>query len=289
MRSIPIYAESGAMALSDEQADPEVDFIGIPREVSTFEMPRLPDPGPASSAAHRLLADFVDRYGAWLASGGEAPALELAGIDAATRVVVDEALGEGEVSAIADAGDGLRIRIQETVFAGVWREQRRDAAGRTLDDRLIGAAVPAVLGRIARERSAPRLRERPVPATAMNVQALVTELQDAIDRCDEATPARVINLTLLPLSPADVGHLDALLEGGAVVILSRGFGNCRVSSTAARDVWRVQYFNTMQTLILNTIEVCRMPEAALAAREDLEETHQRLADLVLWMGTSSSP
>ena len=47
------------------------------------------------------------------------------------------------------------------------------------------------------------------------------------------------------------------------MILSRGFGNCRITSTAARDIWRVQYFNNMQTLILNTIEVVAMPEVAV--------------------------
>ncbi|MGZ5893534.1 MAG: hydrogenase expression/formation protein, partial [Caldimonas sp.] len=109
---------------------------------------------------------------------------------------------------------------------------------------------------------------------------------EAIDRSSPATPAHVINLTLLPLSPEDVAHLDAVLDGGSVVILSRGFGNCRISSTAARDVWRVQYFNNMQTLILNTIEVVAMPEVALAAREDIVETHERLADLVRWMDES---
>jgi hydrogenase-1 operon protein HyaF len=96
----------------------------------------------------------------------------------------------------------------------------------------------------------------------------------------------VINLTLLPMTPEDSAHIDRLLDGGSVVILSRGFGNCRISSTAARNVWRVQYFNNMQTLILNTIEVVPMPEVAIAAREDMLETHGRLADLVQWMGDS---
>jgi hydrogenase-1 operon protein HyaF len=120
----------------------------------------------------------------------------------------------------------------------------------------------------------------------MNVPALIHELQDAIDRSGPATPAHVVNLTLLPLSPEDTAHIDRVLDGGAVVILSRGFGNCRISSTAARHVWRVQYFNNMQTLILNTIEVVAMPEAAVAAPEDLVETRARLAELVEWMGTT---
>jgi hydrogenase-1 operon protein HyaF len=129
----------------------------------------------------------------------------------------------------------------------------------------------------------------------MNLPPLLHELQEAMDACEtqlkagKAIPPHVINLTLLPLSLDDGKHLDALLEGGAVVILSRGFGNCRISSTAARHVWRVQYFNNMQTLILNTLEVVGLPEAALAAREDLLETRDRLVELVQWMGESLAP
>ena len=69
-------------------------------------------------------------------------------------------------------------------------------------------------------------------------------------------------------------------------MISRGFGNCRISSTLARDVWRVQYFNSMNTLILNTIEVVDVPEVALAADEDLCDSRARLAELIAWMGES---
>ena len=43
----------------------------------------------------------------------------------------------------------------------------------------------------------------------------------------------------------------------------------------------------MQTLILNTLEVVRVPEVALAADEDLAESRERLAELVEWMAESS--
>ena len=66
-------------------------------------------------------------------------------------------------------------------------------------------------------------------------------------------------------------------------MISRGFGNCRITSTLARDVWRVQYFNAMNTMILNTIEVVDVPEVALAAVEDLEDSRGRLAELIAWM------
>jgi hydrogenase-1 operon protein HyaF len=264
-----------------------VEYMPMPREMNTFEMPCLPEPGPDTdlAGARDVLAAFIGHMDRWLASGsaGQPPALDLAGLAAASLRVLNETLGEGEVSAMVEAGH--EIRVQETVFSGVWREQHLRGT-HLLHDYLLAAPIPPVVGALARERASAQLRALPLPAGAMNVPALVHELQDAMDRSGPGTPAHVINLTLLPLSPEDTAHLDAVLDGGSVVVLSRGFGNCRISSTAARNVWRVQYFNNMQTLILNTIEVVSMPEVAIAAQEDLAETRERLADLVQWMGDS---
>ena len=249
-------------------------------------MPRVPEPGAGAdvAGARDVLATFLQHFGSWLAQGGEPPALDLAGLAPDALRVLNETLGEGEVAAIVHSDHD--IRIQESVFSGVWREQHFDAGGALLHDYLLAAPIPKVVGRLAHDGAAARLRDLPLPTGAMNVPALVHELQDAMDRCAADVPAHVINLTLLPLSPEDIVHIDRVLDGGTVVILSRGFGNCRISSTAARHVWRVQYFNNMQTLILNTIEVVAMPEVAVAAREDLVESHERLAELVQWMSDS---
>jgi hydrogenase-1 operon protein HyaF len=96
----------------------------------------------------------------------------------------------------------------------------------------------------------------------------------------------VLNLTLFPLTPDDHQVLERALPVGPVAMISRGFGNCRVTSTAARDVWRVQYFNSMNTLILNTIEIVDVPEVALAAAEDLADSRVRLSELIEWMDES---
>jgi len=280
MRTVNIPIRS----LMPEPED-SVEYMPMPREMSTFEMPQLPEPGPGNdvAGARDVLDSFVSYFDAWLA-GGDLPALELLGLAPDTLRVLNETLGEGEVSAIVDAGH--EVRIQETVFSGVWREQHFHSTGALLHDYLLAAPIPPVVTEFARERASPTLRARELPAGAMNVPALVHELHSAMNRCAAGVPAHVINLTLLPLSPDDIVHIDQVLDGGTVVILSRGFGNCRISSTAARHVWRVQYFNNMQTLILNTIEVVAMPEVAVAAREDLVESHQRLAELVQWMSDS---
>jgi hydrogenase-1 operon protein HyaF len=254
--------------------------------MSTFEMPRPPEaqPGNDVAVARGVLQTFLVHFDAWLEDGGEPAALDLAGLAPEALRALNETLGEGEVSAIVKAE--FNIHVQETVFAGVWREQHFGATGELLHDYLLAAPIPPVVGRAAAERAATKLRALELPAGATSLPALLHELQNAMDRCSHDTPARVINLTLLPLSREDSIYLDLVLDGGSVVILSRGFGNCRVSSTAARHVWRVQYFNNMQTLLLNTLEVVQMPEVAIAAREDLLETRERLADLVQWMGES---
>ena len=98
--------------------------------------------------------------------------------------------------------------------------------------------------------------------------------------------AHVINLTLFPMTPEDHVVLEQFLPVGSIAMISRGFGNCHVTSTGLTNVWRVQYFNNMNTLILNTIEIVDVPEVVLAAIEDLTDSRERLAELVEWMSES---
>jgi len=44
------------------------------------------------------------------------------------------------------------------------------------------------------------------------------------------------------------------------------------------NVWWVQYFNSMDMLILNTIEVSDVPEVAHASKEDYEDSIERLGE-----------
>jgi hydrogenase-1 operon protein HyaF len=114
----------------------------------------------------------------------------------------------------------------------------------------------------------------------MSAPALVADLIDKAAAHRAGMPAHVINLTLLPHTPRDLTHLDRALGTGAVTVLSRGHGNCRVDATAIPKVRRVRFFSSMDRLMLDTLDVCTIPEAALAAPEDPRDTADRLREAV---------
>lgn len=235
--------------------------------------------------ARELMAEFLGRMSVWQPGDQATPAVDLLGMPPAALTVVNEVTGEGEVG-IRLAG-GSEVRIQETVFAGVWRVCRLDGEGRVVQDRIEGGAIPEVVLHTARLGAHPALEvpELPdLPEGVMNGPALLHEIGAQMAAWRPGDPAHVINLTLLPLSAEDHALLACALPQGPVSIMSRGFGNCRISSTTARNVWRVQYFNNLQTLILDTIEVVDVPEVALAAPEDIADSRERLAELLDWMG-----
>jgi hydrogenase-1 operon protein HyaF len=233
-------------------------------------------------AARGLIAGFLEGMSAWRPGERDTPSIDLSGVSPGVLAIINEVMGEGEVSIrLAGAED---VRIQETVFAGVWRVCRFDADGRLVQDRIEGCPIPAVVLQAA-ERGARTAPAAPAPPEGvMNAPALLHEIAAQMAGWRPGDRAHVINLTLLPLSAEDHMLLAGALPQGPVSIMSRGFGNCRISSTTARNVWRVQYFNNLQALILDTIEVVDIPEVALAAPEDIADSRERLAELLAWMG-----
>lgn len=269
---------------SQPAEDEELQYLPMPREMNTFEMPRVPeraDPA-ALRAARALLAGFLERLGAWNPEGAErGPQVPLTDVPPAVLALVNEMLGEGEVSIRVD-GDRA-YRIQESVFTGLWRVCALDGEGRLADDWLEAGPLPSVVTDVARASAASAPPLANVPPGAMNSPALLSELGSQMGSRRDGEPAHVINLTLFPMTPEDHLVMEQALPNGPVAMISRGFGNCHITSTSLRDVWRVQYFNSMKTLILNTVEVVAVPAVALAAPEDLAESRDRLAELIAWL------
>ena len=281
MKPLPIPVYAIGPGSQPPEAEP-LNILPLPSGMSTFRMPVVPESADrqAMARARDLLGDLLERLEAWDGVDGAHPRLDVTVLDDAALEVLNQVLGEGEVS-IKLQGEP-EIRIQESLFAGVWRVQRLDGDGRLRGDEIEACSIPGAVRRVA-AGAATGLRAVDIPAGAMNSPALLREIREWVHRYRPGHPAHVVNLTLLPLAPEDHRVLEHALPVGAVAMMSRGFGNCRITSTTAPHVWRVQYFNNMQTLILNTIEVVDVPEVAIAAPDDLADTRERLAELVAWM------
>jgi len=280
MRDFPIPVVAIGPGSQGLPEDEPPDCPALPQGMHTFEPPPLPeaaDPAARDEALALLRALHVAirtvPFGA-----ADYPVFALDALSPAARRLVNEALGQGEVSALAEGVPALHV--QETVFAGLWRTQEVDAAGRVCADRIEACPVPAALAARALAVAGRELVLPAPPAGVMNAPALLAELKDVAADFAPGDPAHVINLTLLPLVPSDLEHLLRALGAGCAVILSRGYGNCRISSTMLANTWWVQYYNSSDALILNTIEVATVPEVVLAAAEDFADSGARLAEWI---------
>jgi len=270
---------TGRIAQPVEADDATFDFMEMPKDMRTYAAPLLPEPEEVENIA-AALAVLTDVQKAAEAAG---PAMasrifDITALDASNRAFVDQALGEGEVSIVA----GGTIQVQESVLAGIWRVHETDPTGALLRDFIEVGAFPGLVLDMANASTLEALRSHrgALPAGVLNAPALVTELEDHLLRHRPEDPAHVINLTLLPLSDEDVLFLEERLGPGAVTILSRGYGNCRITSTSTRNTWWVRYFNSRDSIVLNTIEVVGVPNVACAAEEDLTDSAQRLGEIL---------
>jgi hydrogenase-1 operon protein HyaF len=248
----------------------------VDADMATFRPPPLPQAADPSAlcAVRAVLAQLI---GALRAQPRGGSVLDLGGLDAATLTLLDQTLGEGEVSAIVRAP--CAMRIQETAFAGIWRVRAEAAEGAPVE-RIETGAIPAAVPAAMRALTARTLPRPPAVEGLMNAPSLLTEIADHAARGDGE--GHIINLALLPMTPQDLAWLAAALGEGPVRLLSRGYGNCRITGTRLANVWRVQYFNSMDVPILDTVEVTDVPAAALAAPEDLADSIGRLEE---WLAT----
>lgn len=270
-----------ALGAGSQPEDPDLAYMPLPGEVESFIMPALPSSEDVShlGRAIELIGQLAALAARW--QPGERCVRELAGLNSEELVLVNQVLGEGEVSAKALLADGGEARIQESVFAGVWRVCRFDANGQQTGDSVEVAPIPELL--IERAQAASRWLDAlpPMPATLMNAAPIGAEL---LARQRQALDSpHVINFTLLPVTPDDLAWITELVGEGAVGIFSRGYGKCRVLATALTHVWRVQYFNTMNTLLLDTLEITRIPDVTLADGEDIADSAERLGEAHHWL------
>ncbi|MCB1484753.1 MAG: hydrogenase expression/formation protein [Hyphomicrobiaceae bacterium] len=258
----------------------ELQYMEMPKAMRTYSAPSLPEPEEIEDISHALslLQSVADAAQCASADPNKTQHIDITDLDAQNRAFIDQALGEGEVSIVA----GAALQVQESVLAGIWRIQETDSEGHQVRDVIEVGAFPSTVLDTARSSTLGSLRSHrgPLPQGVLNAPALVTELDDKIANFVASAPAHVINLTLLPQTDEDLSFLEERLGPGLVTILSRGYGNCRITSTSTANVWWVRYFNSRDAIVLNTIEVVEVPDVACAAPEDLKDSADRLRTIL---------
>jgi hydrogenase-1 operon protein HyaF len=261
-----------------QEDDVVLEYMQMPQGMMTYHMPSLPEKesvsglGPALQKLDEVLAALEH-----FKNGAPSYVVDLAGLDDKNLAFINEALGEGEVSIVG----GAQMQAQESVLAGVWRVHTMADDGAALQDIIEIGHMPAAVHDIAFGNASTLVRS-PEGAPAEMLLAAPSLLAEVSGKLatggDDARHS--INLSLLPHTEEDLVFLDAQFGKGLVHILSRGYGNCRISSTTTRNVWWVRFYNSQDALILNSLEVARIPEVAFAAIEDVHDSAQRLREIL---------
>ena len=269
----------------DSQAEEDsLQYLAVPREMDVFRMPEVPQRADtrALCEARDVLNRFADRFAAWdIGSATAGPRLALDGLPPATLRVLNQVLGEGEVSVRVDAPRPCASRRAYSPASGACASSTPTGAWLA-----IGSKPRRCRLRQSPPRTADGARCAPIPDLPPCDELARAPARDrgARARATVRQPGagRSI-LRCLPLTPEDHKVIELALPVGPVAIMSRGFGDCGITSTERRTCCRVQYFNTMNTLILNTLEVVDAPEVALAATDDLADSRERFGELLAWM------
>lgn len=274
--SLPIFGQGSQPAEEDGIA---LEYLQMPQEMTTYVMPQIStDLKSHDLAQAKIILLKLQQHLAAFPS--VSVPIELTQLDANNRRFIDELLGEGEVSVICSGGQN--IRIQESVLAGVWRLQKLDVQRQVVSDTLEVGIIPQQLSQSAFNGAAAQIDTywTVVPKGVMNSPPLLTELNAKIAEYKPGGEPHTINLSLLPQTEQDLAFLAQRLGRGSATILSRGYGNCRITATGTRYVWWVQYFNSEDTLILNTLEVSDVPSVACASPEDIADSRERLQEIL---------
>lgn len=272
------FAGFGPGSQPAEEDGGVLEFMELPKEMTTYRAPVLPEPQDTKGLERpkTILRTMISSLDVW--KPGDCIVHDLTGFSPREAAFVSDVLGDGEVSILC----GAETQAQESVMAGIWRVRETDGAGNLVSDRVEIGTFPASVEKRAFLHSRASID---IPQNygmgVFNAPALLAEINDAIERSGPDNPdAHSINLSLLPHTEDDLTLLDDLLGKGPVTVLSRGYGNCRVMATGLRHTWWVRFYNSQDTLILNSIEVSMLPDVVSASAEDIADSADRLREIM---------
>ncbi|EEF1835326.1 hydrogenase expression/formation protein [Salmonella enterica subsp. enterica serovar 4,[5],12:i:-] len=211
-----------------------------------------------SPAVMALLTDLRGQLARRIPEVGDVLGWELSPLNADDLSFLNTLLGEGEVSVRIQHPDGSESEIQETIFCGLWRVRHLHNR-RLLTDRLEAGSAPLTLWQAATADTLPDDSLLPPPVAGL--------------------------MNGLPLSEADRLFLARLCGHGNIQIRISGYGESQINATALRHLWHVRCLDALKGPLLDSYEICPLPELVLAAPEDLADSRQRLDEVCRWLET----
>ena len=275
--SIPVsIVGPGSQAESEDGM--VLDYMKMPNDMSVFQAPVImddciynyPEADKIIQQVIKALKDFEQT---------QTPVLiDLASLPSQDLDFINRFFGEGEVAIIFNQNQD-EYRIQETVLAGVWRIAGQHS-GQPFQAIEVAKVPQLIYQRTFTQAQQEIILPQSLPPGIINAPSLLSELSDKAQSYQLGDEAQIINLTLLPQSPEDLDLLGEMLGEGPTVFLSRGYGSCRITSTNLKYTWWVQYFNSEDKLILNTLETVDVPIVTQASLEDIADSLERIHEML---------
>jgi len=108
------------------------------------------------------------------------------------------------------------------------------------------------------------------PGLTGNAPPLLHEISELLRCLLESGETAAIDLSALPLTPADLDWLRDTLGEGEIAVTLQASGESTLNETACPGVWWVTHHNEKGTVTSQFIEVAFVPELVKAHPQDVE-------------------
>jgi hydrogenase-1 operon protein HyaF len=108
------------------------------------------------------------------------------------------------------------------------------------------------------------------PGLTGNAPPLLREISELLRRLLETGESGAIDLSALPLTPADLDWLHEKLGTGEIAVTLQANGESTLNETACPGVWWVVHHNEHGAVTSQFIEVTFVPELVKAHPKDVE-------------------
>lgn len=118
------------------------------------------------------------------------------------------------------------------------------------------------------------------PGLTGNAPPLLRELLEMLQRLLDSGETAAIDLSALPLTPADLDWLRDKLGAGEIAVTLQASGESTLAETACPGVWWVTHRNEQGAVIAQFIEVAFVPELVKAHPQDVALGREQLGSTI---------